>query len=150
RFLGKILLFFAKTSLYDPKPLLEKLRAYASPERIAHSGRELRIGAVSLETGDFVEVDQTQPDILTWTLGSSSMPLFFPPVPVGSQHLVEGGVRSATPLRGAFSALKRLNPQGQAGGTDEMYVILASPLGTQPANKPWKSGLDVGQRAAGI
>ena len=32
------------------------------------------------------------------------MPLFFPPVPVEGEHLVDGGVRSITPLQGAFSA----------------------------------------------
>src|SRR5689334_8055286 len=83
RFLGKVLVLLTKNSMFDPKPLLEMLRRNASPDRIARSRKELRLGAVSLETGDFVEIDQSQPNLLDWTLASSSMPLFFPPVPIG-------------------------------------------------------------------
>lgn len=150
RFLGKLLVLLNKNSMYDPKPLLEKLRRHVSLERIVASRKSLRIGAVSLESGDYREVDQNQPHLLEWTLASSSMPLFFPPVPVEGEHLVDGGVRSITPLEGAFSALKQLSPNGPPDPSDEMYVILASPLTIQPERKEWKSGLQVGARAAGI
>lgn len=150
RFLSKVLLFLTKNSLYDPKPLFEKLRRYASSERIASSRKELRIGAVSLESGNYCEVDQGQRDLLEWTLGSCSMPLFFPPVPIGPDHVVDGGVRSITPLEGAFAALKQMSPNPPSDSGDEMYVILASPLDVKREEREWKTGLDVGQRAAGI
>lgn len=150
RFLGKILVLLAKNSMYDPKPLFEKLRRSVSLERIASSRKSLRIGAVSLETGDYREVDQNQSHLLEWTLGSSSMPLFFPPVPVEGEHLVDGGVRSITPLQGAFSALKQLSPDGPSAPPDEMFVILASPLTIEPERREWKTGMHVGARAAGI
>jgi len=150
RFLGKVLLFLSKNSMFDHKPLFEMLRKYASAEKIARSRKELRIGAVSLETGDYCEVDQSQPNLLNWTLASCSMPLFFPPVQIGKEHFVDGGVRSITPLQGAFAALKQLSPKGPGELPDEMYVILASPLGATHEDKQWKTGLDVGQRAAGI
>jgi NTE family protein len=150
RFLGKVLVLLTKNSMFDPKPLLEMLRRNASPDTIARSRKELRLGAVSLETGDFVEIDQSQPNLLDWTLASSSMPLFFPPVPIGGEHFVDGGVRSLTPLQGAFAALKQLAPKADNELPDEMYVLLASPLGVPHVDKSWKTGLDVGQRAAGI
>ena len=150
RFLGKILLLVSKNSMYDPKPLLEMLRRNASPDKIARSRKELRIAAVSLETGNYCEVDQAQPNLLDWTLASCSMPLFFPPVQIGREHYVDGGVRSVTPLQGAFSALKELNPNGQGELPDEMYVILASPLHAARDDQNWKTGLHVGKRAAGI
>jgi NTE family protein len=150
RFLGKVLLFLTKNSMFDPKPLHEMLLRYASPDKIARSRKELRLGAVSLETGDFLEIDQGQPGLLDWTLASCSMPLFFPPVSIGREHFVDGGVRSVTPLQGAFAALKHLDPGGNGDLPDEMYVILASPLGATREDKNWKTGLDVGQRAAGI
>src|SRR5258706_10411570 len=78
------------------------------------------------------------------------MPLFFAPGAIGEEHFVDGGVRSITPLQGAFAALKRLSPNGPGELPDEMYVILASPLGAPRENKKWKTGLEVGQRAAGI
>jgi len=150
RFLGKILLFLSKNSMFDSRPLLEMLRKNASPDKIARSRKELRLGAVSLESGDFVEIDQSQPNILDWTLASSSMPLFFPPVTIGKEHFVDGGVRSITPLQGAFAALKQLTPGAANEFPDEMYVLLASPLGAAQETKSWKTGLGVGQRAAGI
>jgi NTE family protein len=150
RFLGKVLLFLSKNSIYDSKPLLEKLRKNVSPDRVARSRKELRIGAVSLETGDFSEIDQAQPNLLDWTLASSSMPLFFPPVPIGKEHYVDGGVRTITPLRAAFSALKGLDAHTDSEALDEMYVILASPLTVEAAEPKWKTGLDVGKRAAAI
>jgi NTE family protein len=150
RFLGKILLFLSKNSIDDPKPLMEKLRASVSPDRVARSRKELRIGAVNLETGDFSEVDQAQPNLLDWVLASSSMPLFFPPVAIGKDHYVDGGVRSLTPLRPAFQALKGLDPNPDPDRPDEMVVILASPLTIEPAEPKWKTGLDVGKRAATI
>src|ERR1041384_7926549 len=42
RFLGKVLLFLSKNSIDDPKPLMEKLRASVSPDRVARSRKELR------------------------------------------------------------------------------------------------------------
>lgn len=150
RFLGKLLLFLTKNSLYDPRPLFEKLGRNASPDRIARSRRQLRLGAVSLETGDFLEIDQGQPNLLDWTLASCSMPLFFPPVSIGGERFVDGGVRSITPLQGAFAALKQMMPVTNSELPDEMYVILASPLAMGHEDKNWKTGLDVGQRAAGI
>src|SRR5205823_1141689 len=150
RFLGKVLLFLTKNSMFDPKPVLEMLRTHASPDRIARSRRQLRVAAVSLESGDFVEIDQSEPNLLDWTLASSSMPLFFPPVPIGGEHFVDGGVRSLTPLQGAFAALKQLSPSANSELPDEVYVILASPLEAKRADKKWKTGLAVGQRAAGI
>ncbi|HZI89610.1 MAG TPA: patatin-like phospholipase family protein, partial [Candidatus Polarisedimenticolia bacterium] len=150
RFLGKVLVFLAKNSMFDHRPLFEMLKRYASPDRIARSRKELRIGAVSLETGNYCEVDQAQPNLLDWTLASCSMPLFFPPVTIGKEHYVDGGVRSITPLQGAFAALKELSPNGEGPLPDEMYVILASPLHTPRVEGPWKTGQDVGQRAAGI
>ena len=150
RFLGKILIFLNKSSMFDPKPLFEKLRKAVSPDRLAQSRKELRVAAVGLESGQFYEVDQAQGNILDWTLASSSMPLFFPPVTIGKEHLVDGGVRSLTPLQGAFGALKSLNPNVDPDPPDEMYVILASPLALQLEEKSWKTGLDVAKRAASI
>jgi len=146
RFLGKLLVLLSKNSINSPEPLRKKLEQHVSPQRLLESGRDLRVGAVSLESGDYIGIDQRNPSILDWTLASSSMPVMFPPVSVGGQTAVDGGVRNITPLQDAFAALKAR----ASDGTDEMYVILASPLTILPARGPWKTGIAVAMRSVSI
>jgi NTE family protein len=148
RFLGQLFVLFAKDSVYSTKPLAELIARHVSPERLQASGRQLRIGAVGLETGDFMTVDQANPGIRDWALASAAIPLMFPPVSIGDQTAVDGGVRNLTPLEGAFTALKSLGSGD--GEPDEMYVVLASPLGLEVDRTPRKSGLAIAKRAAAI
>jgi len=148
RFLGPLLVLFAKDSVYSTRPLAELIARHVSPERLQASGKQLRIGAVSLETGDFMTVDQTNPRIRDWALASAAIPLMFPPVSIGDQTAVDGGVRNLTPLKDAFTALKGLG-SGE-GEPDEMYVVLASPLDLDVDRTPRKSGLAITKRAAAI
>jgi NTE family protein len=148
RFLGKLLALFAKDSVYSTRPLEEKIARHVSPERLRASGKQLRIGAVGLETGRYRTIDQSDPQIREWALASASIPVLFPPVTIGDQTAVDGGVRNVTPLEDAFTALKSLgNGEGEP---DEMYVVLASPLELAIDRSRRKSGLAVGRRAAEI
>lgn len=149
RFLGELLLFFSKPSLYRPKPLWKKIQERVDPERLKSSGKQLRIGAVGLESGAYKSIDQEDPQIREWTLASSSIPLVFPPVAVGGESAVDGGVRNVTPLQDAFRALKRLSDY-DPDDPDEMYVVLASPLGVARESRDWKDGLSIGKRSLGI
>jgi NTE family protein len=148
RFLGRLLVLFAKDSVYSTRPLAEMIARHVSPERLRASGKELRIGAVSLETGDYRTVDQADPRIRDWALASAAIPLMFPPVAIGDQTTVDGGVRNLTPLEDAFTALKGLG-SGE-GEPDEMYVVLASPLELDIDRTPRRSGLAITKRAAAI
>jgi len=148
RFLGKLFVLFAKNSVYSTEPLAKLIARHVSPERLRASGKELRIGAVSLETGDFRTVGQKDPRIRDWALASSAIPLVFPPVTIGDETALDGGVRNLTPLEDAFTALKGLG-SGE-GEPDEMYVVLASPLELGVDRTPRKSGLAISKRAAEI
>jgi NTE family protein len=149
RFLGKILAFLAKDSIYSSKPVRRKIWQHVAPERLRTSGRELRIGAVGLETGAYHAIDQRNPDVREWALASASMPLFFPPVRIGDESAVDGGIRNVTPLEDAFDALKALPPAAD-GGPDELYVALASPLDLAPVSGPWTTGLKAAERALDV
>jgi len=162
RFLGNILVLLAKNSIYSPEPLRKKLEKNVSLERLKTSGKDLRVGAVVLESGDYLSLDQNDASIIDWTLASSSMPIFFPPVGVAGQTGVDGGVRNITPLKDAFDALKRRAgaKASTLGGPnagpvdlpepDEIYVVLASPLGVRRESGPWKTGIDVAKRSVAI
>ncbi|HVH66344.1 MAG TPA: patatin-like phospholipase family protein [Gemmatimonadales bacterium] len=151
RFLGEVLVFLLKDSIYSPKPIWAKIQQYVDPERLQGSGRELRIGATILETGAYRTIDQRDPRIREWTLASASMPLFFPPVHIDGAAAVDGGLRNVTPLADAFRALKGLPASGD-GRPDELYVLLASPLDLAPAPAPssWKTGRAVAERGVDV
>jgi NTE family protein len=146
--LGKFILAL-RNSLFLPGPLENKLRAVVDPAKLRSSGRELRVGGVSLESGKYRSVRGTDPDILKWTLASSSIPLAFPPVRIGNESNVDGGVRNITPLKDAMEALAKLPGAGLAG-EDEIYVVLASPLEILPKSSSWKSTLTLGGRTLSI
>jgi NTE family protein len=166
RFLGNILVLLTRNSIYSPDPLRKKLETNVFPERLKASGKDLRVGAVVLESGDYVTIDQADASIIAWTLASSSMPVFFPPVRVAGHTAVDGGVRNITPLKDAFDALKkRADAKGamapeRAGADavrsavspepDEIYVVLASPLDIRHESGPWKTGIDVAKRSVAI
>jgi NTE family protein len=148
-FLGEILAFVWRQSIYNPRPIREKIRRQVSPERLRASGRQLRIGAVALETGAYRQVTQDDAAIREWTLASSSMPLMLPPVPIGSEHAVDGGVRNVTPLADALEALRQL---GAAGDPEppELYLVVAQPF-TIPRREPkWPNGKTILRRGVDI
>jgi NTE family protein len=146
RFLGKVLVFLTKDSEFDPAPIRDQLARFVDEQRLKTSGKQFRIGAVSLESGDYVSINQDSGSIADWTLASSSMPVAFPPVAVRGEHAVDGGVRNVTPFKDAFAALKR--DASTSAEPDEMYVLLASPLGVASrAGTDWKNGLVIAERA---
>jgi len=145
RFGGKLLALVSKDSVYDPEPLLEKIRRHANLVALRGSGREFRIGVAWLESGLYECIDQDHPHVTQCTMASSSMPFVFPPVRVGNRSGVDGGVRNVTPLENAFRAIKELVRSSTEPA--EIYVLLASPLLIAPEHKPWSTGLQVGERA---
>ncbi len=149
RFLGEILVFLTKDSVYDPAPLWEKLRRHVDPERLRGSGNELRVGATSLPSGDYVAVTQKAASLREWTLASASIPVLFPPVHVGEERAVDGGVRNVTPLEDAFRALKSL-PSSSGPERDEVYIVLASTPEVETTSGPWKDGRKIGARALSL
>lgn len=108
-------------SLYSIRPLRKLIKQYVSEEALGRSGRDFTIGTVSLVSGKYEECGPGTPDFMERFIASSSIPVVFPPVSVKQPDdiLVDGGVRSVTPLASVFHA----NPPA-----DEIYVLLASRL----------------------
>jgi NTE family protein len=125
RLLGLAGLAVGADSVYDVTPLENKIRQLANPTRIAQSGRRLRIQYTVLETGELVTVAESGGDIVKGILASASIPVFFPPVVLDGQHLVDGGVRQMTPLSTAFDT----EPP-----PDIIYVVYAQPTTLAPVS----------------
>lgn len=99
-------------SLLSLGPVAAIIEAELDTERLAASGIALRMGAVSLESGELRYVTETgalhdrndQPldlppvRVADGILASASIPIAFPPVRLGDEHYVDGGARQLLPL----------------------------------------------------
>jgi len=106
-------------SLYSLEPLRRLLQKHLSVRALRTSGRDFKVGTVSLVSGLYREWGPDDAAFLDKVLASASIPVVFPVVKSKAPNdvLVDGGVRNITPLSTAFDA----NP-------DEIYVLLTSRL----------------------
>ena len=130
---------FGADSVYSNEPLEEKIRKHVKPERILASGRKLRIGVASLQTGEYRLVTETSGSLKDWILASTAIPAFFEPVEKLGEQFVDGGVRDVTPLGGVIDERP-----------DACLVILASPLKMKPTAKPFPNLVKIGMRAIDV
>lgn len=97
-----------QTSVLDNSPLLQLFRRYIHLDEIDTERYDLRIGAVSLRTGNMLSFRPTDFDdeemFRQALLASASIPIFWAPVPeVRTKNktfydLVDGGIRDTSPL----------------------------------------------------
>lgn len=106
-----------KPSVYDSKPLNSLVREVIDPSLILSSGRKLRVGAVSLEAGEYRAWTEQSADIITGVLASSAFPGGMTPVKSLGEFWIDGGVRDMTPLNEAI----------RLGATEVDCILLSSP-----------------------
>lgn len=103
------------SGLYSTKPLQSKVKSSLDVKAVASSGKILRVGAVSLTTGQYGTWTEKDADIVDGILASSAFPGFFDTVKARGQEWTDGGAKNVTPLADAIKA-----------GATEIDVILAS------------------------
>jgi NTE family protein len=133
--LGVLRLLFGAKSFYGNDPLWRLLQAEMEPEKIT---ADLRIGAVSLVTGEYVQFTKDSPALKDAILASTIMPVIWSPLDVDDQHLamVDGGVRNITPLGDVLA----LEP-------DELVVINCTPQQPARLDQPPANVLQIGLRS---
>ena len=90
-------------ALYGTAPLRKLLKKFYDPAKIEASDIELRLGVVSLQSGEFQLVAQNAAGLDNWVYASCAMPVFFDPLQTSDkQQWVDGGVRDVTPLGAAL------------------------------------------------
>ncbi len=106
-------------SLYSLEPLKRLLKKHLSDPALKNSGRDFKVGTVSLPKATYSEAGPDDPCFRDKLLASASIPVVFPFVDLKKQKdvLVDGGVRNITPLSSVFAA-----------GATEIYVLLTSRL----------------------
>ena len=131
-------------SLVSMEPIRELVERELRPERIAGSGMTLRVGAVSLESGelryvdgdgrlyerDGTPLDRPRVRVQDAVLASASIPVMYPPTELGGEYYVDGGVREILPLALAFNQL----------GAGHIFAVVAS----KPGVEPWHDSGDRG------
>jgi NTE family protein len=103
----------------SPEPFYRFVREVVSLEAIRRSSLELRIVAANWETGEvrvFKNEDMTDEVGHQIILASAAVPGFFPPVDIGGDPYVDGGVVMNTPLRPAIQA-----------GANVLHIVYLSP-----------------------
>jgi NTE family protein len=132
--LGKIQALW-NNSLYDSRPLGKFLNKHLDKEKIKSSGKKLRMGAVSLNTGGYKVFDENYEDLVGAIMASSAFPMAFCPVELEGQLWLDGGLREVIPLQAAIDM-----------GATEIDIITTGPLRSK-LDFPKKPGFaDVGLR----
>ncbi|HUO76371.1 MAG TPA: patatin-like phospholipase family protein [Thermodesulfovibrionales bacterium] len=106
-------------SLYSLDPLRGLINEHVMLDNLRNSGRDFKVGTVSLVSGRYKEWAPDEIDFIDKLVASASIPVVFPFVDFKSAEdvLVDGGVRNISPLGSAFKTLP-----------DEIYVLLTSRL----------------------
>src|SRR5690606_13501467 len=101
---GTYLPFLWKGSLFHTKPLQKLVRGTLDLERVKGSGKQLRVGAVSLERRDRRVWDQNSPLIAEAVLASAAFPPVFEPIPIEGDWYVDDGVQETMMIKDAIDA----------------------------------------------
>ena len=123
-------------SLLSLAPVAALLERELDPELVRASGIDLRVGAVSLESGELRYITETGaihdredrptdlPDVTlaAGVLASASIPLAFPPVRLNDEHYVDGGAREILPIEILVHHLE----------VERVIAISASSVGVEP------------------
>jgi NTE family protein len=106
---------FGAKSFCGNEPLWKMLQAELDATLIK---ADLRIGAVSLITGEYVEFNKTEPQFAEAVLASTVMPIVWAPVDISDVYpcMVDGGVRNITPIGDVLNA-----------APDEIVIINCGP-----------------------
>jgi len=105
-----------KPSLYNSKPLMKLIRNRLNTDLVQGSGKKLRVGAVSLNSGKYALFDENNPNLVDGVIASSAFPTFLTPIKINGELWTDGGVRTITPISAAIDA-----------GATHIDVIITSP-----------------------
>jgi NTE family protein len=124
-------------SVLGNRPLKEMIAREFNPTLVK---TDLRIGAVSLLTGQYVSFPPSHPAFREAVLASTAIPIFWVPVEVEPHGpMVDGGVRNVTPLGDVL-----------ADDPDEIVIINCNPRQPKLLVRPPGDIFDIGTRSLDI
>jgi len=105
-----------KSSIYNSEPVENLLKEKFDICLINESGKQLKVGAVSLNSGEYRLFDQDHPEIIKAVMASAAFPTAFRPVEIDGEFWLDGGIKEVTPLKVAI----------QAGATEIDIIMTAA------------------------
>jgi NTE family protein len=133
-----IKLLFGAKSFYGNDPLRRTLQKELELDKIK---ADLRVGAVSLVTGDYVEFRADSPALADAVLASTVMPIIWTPLDVSPLYpsMVDGGVRNISPIGDVLDS-----------EPDEVVIINCSPEASDLLPHPPENIVKIGLRTLDI
>jgi NTE family protein len=131
-------ILFGAKSFYSNAPLRRRLEAEFEPDKIRV---DIRVGAVSLLTGEYVQFTPDSPNFREAVLASTVMPIIWDPLDVSPRYrsMVDGGVRNISPVGDVLEA-----------EPDEIVVINCGAETLDVLQKPPANILKVGTRTLDV
>ncbi len=136
--LSAIKILFGARSFYGNEPLQKMLLEEFEADLIKS---DIRVGAVSLISGEYVEFRREFPQLAQAVLASTVMPVIWTPVNVSPDYLdmVDGGVRNITPIGDVLDA-----------EPDELVIINCGAENSTPLPTPPENVLKIASRTLDI
>ena len=133
-----IKLAFGAKSFYGNEPLWKLMQAEMDPNLVKS---DLRVGSVSLVSGEYVQFDKTEPQLAKAVLASTVMPVIWTPVDISDAYrsMVDGGVRNISPIGDVLDA-----------APDEIVIINCGPQTEAPLKTPPANVVEIGGRTLDI
>lgn len=91
-----------KSSIFNSQPLADRVNEKISVDAIRVSGKEVRVGATSLVTGNYRVFSQWDENFSKCVLASSAMPGALTPVEIEDELYADGGIKEMTPVKSAI------------------------------------------------
>lgn len=132
--LSALRLLFGARSFYGNDPLKKLLARELEIDKLT---TDLRIGAVSLLTGEYSQFTRHAPNLAGAILASTVMPIIWTPVDISPQFrcMVDGGLRNISPIGDVLDS-----------DPDEIVIINSYPENPGALEKPPQDILKIGVR----
>ena len=128
-----------KRAIYDSSPLIKLIKDDFNLDKIRKSNKNIRVGAVCLNTGEKYFSTEHDYNLADWVVASASLPVFMKPMRINGKWWIDGGIKMLAPIGQAI----RL-------GAKHIDVISCSPLKNykewELPNK-WLALLDIAYRS---
>jgi predicted acylesterase/phospholipase RssA len=143
-----LLAFLFSDALNDSKPLERLIHTFFGNrrryERLIRSSTEIFVTVVNMQTGEIEYGNQhrdSKPVLLKKILASACVPVMMPPVKIGTDQYVDGGVKEIAPLSKAIDE----------GATHIVSVILSpDALHREPVRKEFTGSMEILKRTLAL
>lgn len=125
--LGWDILWGKFDGLTSTAPVQRLVRATLAADDLKQSPVRFFAGTVNMDSGSIIYADTTYPDLVSYIIASTAIPLAMPLSIIGNQPFYDGGLRDITPLKQAIMA-----------GATEIVCAVCQPPGIKP--NPIKRG----------